>query len=682
MDTTCHTIKSQAVIWLFALFFGFVAGPASAQILISFPTARLVFQRDRSTSGLVSVAGDCQNTTVNQVQVRTLQNDSDAIISDWQVLDSSPVSGQFAGQVRVPTGWFRVQVRGLKDGAEVTTGTIGPIGVGEVFVVAGQSNGQGQFDHGAKAATDSRVSFVPHFNLSDTISLPVPPMPQAIPAEGVAGPRGQSTWCWGRLGDRLANRLGMPILLYNVAWNGTSMRVWQQSILADSVATSYNEYFRPGFPYAGLRRVLQDYVPKTGLRAVFWLQGEEEPYDTDPNATQYASRLQTVIAQSRQDVRQSTLAWLVSRTSINNNLLATGITHYDPVIQAQNAVIANTPNVWPGPDTDVIQIPRPDGVHFSGDGLTQLGDAWNQYLTDVFFANSVPVAPTSVQLADLRLRLLVSRREGLVGNPVTLTLVVQNRSARPATNVRLRLQLPNNLSLANAGGFTYKRGVLLATVPQVNASSNVLLSAVVQPQQAGLFRIGAEVVRIDQTDPTSRPNTAIADGQDDMAWADFRTRQFGSTTFSSPVSANAVALPAVQSNNPVPSASVADLSVSIVASQDVVKSGQAVSMSIVVTNRGGAAAQNVQVACQVPAGFYFSSGPNLTASGSFVNGSVGNIPAGSQATFSAVFQVLGTANGVFQTQIVAASPSDPDSTPNNGYTNGEDDTAQVLIRVR
>ncbi len=672
--------RSQ-VTGFFCLLIWLITDRASAQMSIGFPTARLVFQRDAAASGLVAVAGDC-HAVADQVQVRTLSLDSDTALTDWQLLNSNPVNGQFAGQVRLPAGWYRLQVRGLRQGAEVTSGILGPVGVGEVLVVAGQSNGQGIFDHGAPAAADGRVSFVPHYNLSDTISLPSPPQAQAIPAEGIVGPRGLSTWCWGRLGDRLAARLGVPVLIYNVAWSGTSIRVWQESITADSVATVYNEYFRPGFPYGGLRRVLRDYVSKTGLRAVLWLQGEEEPYDTDPDAVRYAERLQAIIAQSRRDARQPALAWVISRTSMDNNLLAEGLTHYDPVIRAQNAVIANTPNVWAGPDTDVIQMPRPDGVHFSGLGLAQLGDAWNQQLTDAFFANSVPVTPSPVQLVDLRLRLSLDRREVLVGNLVALTLAVQNSSPRPATNVRLRLQLPNNLRLSSSAGFSYQRGVLLATLPQVPAAGTVFLSAVVQPQQAGQFRLGAEVVRMDQTDPDSRPNTAIADGQDDLAWADFRTRQTASVVFSSPVSVNAVKLPDVQPNGPVANASVADLSLALVANQPVIRSGQQVSVSVVVTNKGGGTAQNVQVACRIPAGFFLSSSTNMIGAGSLVRGTVASILAGGQVVFSASFLTTGTANGLFQSQIEASLLPDPNSSPNNGYTNGEDDAAQVLVRVR
>jgi hypothetical protein len=107
-----------------------------------------------------------------------------------------------------------------------------------------------------------------------------------------------------------------------------------------------------------------------------------------------------------------------------------------------------------------------------------------------------------------------------------------------------------------------------------------------------------------------------------------------------------------------------------------------VSVSVVVSNGGGTAAQNVQVACRIPTGFFLSSSANMTGAGSLVRGTAGSIPAGGKTTFSAQFLVVGTVNGLFQGQVEAASPADPNSTPNNGYTNGENDAAQVLVRVR
>ncbi|WP_353722421.1 T9SS type A sorting domain-containing protein [Dyadobacter sp. 676] len=92
---------------------------------------------------------------------------------------------------------------------------------------------------------------------------------------------------------------------------------------------------------------------------------------------------------------------MVSQTSYNNkNGTDT------EVIEGQGMVINNVPNVFQGPLTDLIQIPRIDnpsnpilGVHFAQDGLTQLADAWYDRLNDDFFNRSNPypgMTPLSV----------------------------------------------------------------------------------------------------------------------------------------------------------------------------------------------------------------------------------------------------------------------------------------------
>lgn len=98
--------------------------------------------------------------------------------------------------------------------------------------------------------------------------------------------------------------------------------------------------------------------------------------------------MQYLVNKTRADTRRYP-AWVLARSSYN-----TGKVSQD-IIQAQNDVI-NTynNNVFAGPFTDNIQIPRFEGeVHFGGEGLKQLGQAWFESLNAVFFASSRPLPP-------------------------------------------------------------------------------------------------------------------------------------------------------------------------------------------------------------------------------------------------------------------------------------------------
>ena len=163
---------------------------------------------------------------------------------------------------------------------------------------------------------------------------------------------------------------------------------WRESISDNTQSVYAPVWVKPdGMPYGNLRNVIQRYTPITGLRGILWLQGEADNFK-DTSTDTYFNNLKAVIEASRNESGRN-ISWMVSITSYDNGRLVDV-----NVTNGQRQVILNVPNVFEGPNTDLIQIPRengaPNGVHFSGDGLMQLGDAWSNSLTDDFFARSEP----------------------------------------------------------------------------------------------------------------------------------------------------------------------------------------------------------------------------------------------------------------------------------------------------
>ncbi|GAB3553938.1 sialate O-acetylesterase [Spirosoma fluminis] len=660
----------------------FFAVSAYAQLSITFPVSRLVFQRSNANQAYITVAGVCA-VPIDRVEVRLLAvTAGQGQSTDWAVLDESPTNGQFGGRVLAAGGWYRLEVRAWAGGSIVAADQKQPVGVGEVFAIAGQSNGQGIWERDAVDPADERVVCAPHFNLTDTIRLPLPFYAAPVSATSLIGPRGQSAWCWGRLGDRLAARFNVPVLFYNAAWSGTAVRNWRESITVDSTATSYNDYFRPGMPYGNLKRIVQDYARLTGLRAVLWHQGEAEFYDTDPSAAHYAQDLETVIRQSRRDAGFD-LTWVVARVSMDDNLLINyNLTHYEPVIAAQNYVIQHVDRVYPGPDTDTIQMPRTDGVHFSGEGLRLLGDAWNNHLTNEFFQNVAPLPPVDVPSTDLAINTYIDAPSSRVNDPVRVTITVRNEGAKVATNVWLRCELPAPFTFVSGTGLTHMRGLILAKLAEVTPTAPVSVTFLAVPTQEGTYHIAAEIARADQLDTDSRPNTSIGDGQDDVARVTFRTRQAGTRQFSVPISINAPPLPPVASNQPIPDPTKADLSLTVFLNQPAVSVGDIVSISMSVGSQGGSASGQVNVVCILPTSLSFIDGTNVTAASGQYYATISNIAPGRTETVWLRARALQSGNAVIKSQLNQASIGDPDSTPGNGYDNGEDDTAQVTLRIR
>ena len=205
----------------------------------------------------------------------------------------------------------------------------------------------------------------------------------------VIGPRGRSAWCWGVLGDLIAKQYQVPVLFINTGWEATVIRNWKESADGQPTLKWFNSQPYPtGMPYANLVIALRYYCSLQGLRAVLWQQGENDNYPLNSSRQFYSNDMQYLINKTRADTRRYP-AWVLARSSYN-----TGRVSQD-IIQAQNDVI-NTynNNVFAGPFTDNIQIPRFEGeVHFGGEGLKQLGQAWFESLNPVFFASSRPLPP-------------------------------------------------------------------------------------------------------------------------------------------------------------------------------------------------------------------------------------------------------------------------------------------------
>ncbi|RAJ97720.1 putative secreted protein (Por secretion system target) [Larkinella arboricola] len=362
------------------------------QLQVTFPRSRMVFQRNNGNEARLWIGG-YYSLPFSRIQVRAEPMEGGTLL-DWTTLQENPKGGAFAGSVTVKGGWYRLRIRGLQGEQYIEGGGVERIGVGEVFVIAGQSNAQGFLNFGERGASSDRVSCV-NFGIGSE-SSPFDPNTlefSHLDAGRQIFPRGKSAWCWGVLGDRLVERLGVPVLFFNAAWQGSSSKNWRES--ADGIQTTEEytntEKYPVGQPYGNLKTALNYYVQMLGIRAILWHQGEADNF-FNRSIDDYAGNLSRVITRSREHSAKD-ISWVVSRASYSD---PDGTD--DNVIAGQNRVIQTVSNVFAGPETDRIQIPRAgpydsDRVHFHDNGLVQLADAWNNSLNDGFFQNSRPQAP-------------------------------------------------------------------------------------------------------------------------------------------------------------------------------------------------------------------------------------------------------------------------------------------------
>ena len=369
---------------------------ALAQIQITFPKSRMVFQRNGGNEASLWIGG-FYSLPFTRIQVRVEPMDGGTLV-DWTTIQENPKGGAFSGSVTVKGGWYRLKVRGLQGEQYIEGGGVERIGVGEVFVIAGQSNAQGLDNYGGPGASNDRVSCVNFGSSTDQVPAdPNFPDFSHLDAGNRIFPRGYSAWCWGRLGDRLVARLGVPVLFFNAGWTGSSSKNWRES--ADGIQTTEEytntEKYPVGQPYGNLRTALNYYVQTLGVRAILWHQGEADN-QFNRSSDDYAANLTKVIQRSREHSGKD-ISWLVCRASYSDANGSDG-----SILSGQDKAIQGAGNVFAGPNTDGIQVPRGagarrdgEGVHFFDNGLIQFAEAWDASMNDNFFQNSKPQSPAA-----------------------------------------------------------------------------------------------------------------------------------------------------------------------------------------------------------------------------------------------------------------------------------------------
>ncbi|GAB3894628.1 hypothetical protein GCM10028825_37330 [Spirosoma agri] len=294
----------------------------------------------------------------------------------------------------------------------------------------------------------------------------------------------------------------------------------------------------------------------------------------------------------------------------------------------------------------------------------------------VLFKDTLPTRP-----ADLSLSFQSDKRFISVGDSATFQVRISNQGDTPASLARWTVRLPANSEFVNIGVGPYSDNVLTGTLNQLAPSADTTFTFAVKPTAPGLFRLAAQLTTATSPDPDSSPNSGTADGEDDMAIVDLRVGTSTMNVYDSP-NPTQRPLPPLLSNQPVPNPSQADLSLRMEVTNRAPSVGDVITYTLYVTNAGGSSANGVQLQNLLPDGLDLVATPNWTANGRLLSTTLPTVGAG--VTISTAFQarVLTTGLWIDQAQISAASIDDPDSVPGNGYVNGEDDTAQLDVRVR
>ncbi len=288
-------------------------------------------------------------------------------------------------------GWHRLGVRTVASDRIVEEVFVDHVGIGDVFVIAGQSNSA---NHGEEKQ-EVPIRAVSTFD-GKTWRIADDPQP---------GASGQGGSFIPPFASELVKNFGVPIGIISTGVGATSVREWlpegerfpNPPTITKKVATHPDGgWMSKGEVY---RKFIERVKPlgRYGFRAVLWHQGESDANQKDESRTLpgklYQEYLTRLIKVARKDLNWE-CPWFVAQASYHNP----DDTGSEDIRAAQKA-LWESGLALEGPDTDALTGDYRDrdgkGVHFSGKGLRAHGWAWagkvGPWLTKELKKEKIPV---------------------------------------------------------------------------------------------------------------------------------------------------------------------------------------------------------------------------------------------------------------------------------------------------
>jgi eukaryotic-like serine/threonine-protein kinase len=338
--------------------------------VIDCPLERQVFQRNTDEFAEIKVAGTVPtNATFVEVKAE-LGTGLRGKATDWTAVARGAhiKDGKYSGSLKLATGgWYTLKVCFRKSADDETVlgeASVGHVGVGDVYITAGQSNSVNYGNPRQKSVETLAVYF-------DGKQF----TPAADPIPDACGDGGTP---WPILGDMLSRTTRAPVCFRSATVNWVRVREWV-----------------PGAGSGNIERLVEraKWFGPSGVRAVLWVQGEADTGRPDfTPAEQYEREAKAMIEFSRQKLGWP-IDWFVAGTC------------YCPPQGTQDwkegmtAVTIAQQSLWKkgvafrGPDTnDLIGNSdyRHDGIHFGPRGLLVHAERWYAVLSAHYqFANPV-----------------------------------------------------------------------------------------------------------------------------------------------------------------------------------------------------------------------------------------------------------------------------------------------------
>ncbi len=366
-----------------------------AQLTLSWPVERAVFQRDNSGNATVVFAGQTPIAWLGPWQLSykidrlTFAGAYSSSYIGWTNIATPGLGKVFRFSHSIPTGWYLITVK-LMDGATQIASYGTKFGVGEVFIIAGQSNstGEGAVSYSSSTSYDCVISSSQTLSNKCTGELPEYPIFGVLNStSSYISPNAVQPWAYNLLGNKIAAldspSTVTPVMFFNAGLPGSSSIDWTLTADDPTEDRSTNYGFArctqaggngvgTGEPYRSLRNSLNYYGSLFGVRGIIWHQGEADN-DLGTSSADYTTNLNNVIDKSRAHFNNN-LSWAVSRVSWNGSTTDSDITTGQADTRSQrSAIMALDSSDYYLPPT--LRQTTEDfnlGVHFNYPGLIKI----------------------------------------------------------------------------------------------------------------------------------------------------------------------------------------------------------------------------------------------------------------------------------------------------------------------
>ncbi len=350
----------------------FVKVQAGRVLTMSSPLDYQVIQRTSKQNGTIFIRGEFADATAKSfiIEARLTVNSQP---EKWRGLSVNSKERSFEARWDAPAGgWHRLDVRARSETNILAESSVEHIGIGEVFVIAGQSNSA---NHGEEKQK-TRTALIAAFD-GKRWQLAHDPQPGASGAGGSFMPS---------FGDAIVEKFHVPVGIVACGVGATSVREWlpkgakfphPPTLVGHVQQLPSGEWQSKGTIFASFSARLKQLGPH-GFRAVLWHQGESDANQDDPTRTLpgslYREYLKNLIRATRREIGWDA-PWFVAQAS-----------YHVPGDESSAEIRAAQASLWQdgialeGPDTDLLKGELRDnggkGVHFSGPGLREHAARW------------------------------------------------------------------------------------------------------------------------------------------------------------------------------------------------------------------------------------------------------------------------------------------------------------------